>query len=365
MKTSVLGFGAMRLPMTEDGLVDRSEAIPMIHRALEEGVNYIDTAVGYCRQDSQYVVGEALKGRRDGVVVSTKNPHYDKSDKSGWWKNLENSLERLQVGYIDVYNFHGLNWKKFTESVDGTDGLYREMLKARDQELIRHICFSFHDNCDNLIKLIDTDLFDVVTLQYNLLDRSLEAGIARAKEKNVGVVVMGPVGGGRLGETGGEFAKKLPDTIESTPELALRFVLTNPDVSVGLSGMSTMQQVEENLEVAARSEPLSMEEIRDTEEAVKKLKDMADLYCTGCKYCLPCPHGVAIPEIFRHANLYRVYGAEEAASQAYQRIIKQKKKDKKPAMACVQCGECVEACPQDIEIPRQLKQAHKLLTGRP
>jgi len=361
LKVSALGFGCMRLPMI-DGKVDRDKATPMIRRAIDAGVNYIDTAVFYCEYDSERAVGDALSGGwREKVVLSTKNHHADKNDKKAWHTNFENSLERLRVDYIDIYNFHGINWEHFCKNIDGPGGLYEEARKLKDQGLIRHICFSFHDSCENLIKLVDTGMFDSVTCQYNLLDRANEEGIAHAHEKGMGVVIMGPVGGGRLGETGGELAKMLPQGIASTPELALRFVLCNPNVSVALSGMSTMQQVEENIATASRDATLSADEIDAIERALHQLQKMSDLYCTGCKYCLPCPHGVAIPDIFRLTNMARVYGAASYARDAYQRMIKEDKEDKQPASSCAECGQCEEKCPQKIEIIRQLKEAHEIL----
>lgn len=354
----------MRLPMTEEKQVDREKAIPMIHRAFEAGVNYIDSAVGYCNKDSQRTVGDALKGWRDKIVVSTKNPHCDKANEKGWWTNLEDSLERLQVEYIDIYNFHGNNWKTFTENVDGPDGVYRHMLKAKDQGLIRHICCSFHDDCEALIKMVDTGMFDAITCQYNLLDRALEDGIAHAHEKDVGIVVMGPVAGGRLGETGGEFAGSLPAGVASTPELALRFVMANPNVAVAISGMSTMQHVEENIATANREESLSDDERAAIAKAVEQLKEMSDLYCTGCDYCQPCEQGVAIAEIFRQRNLYQVYGAKSTARKNYAGMIQKDRENNKPATACVECNDCEPKCPQNIKISEQLKEAHELLTSK-
>ncbi len=362
LKVSVLGFGAMRLPMADDK-VDREKTIPMIHRAFEAGVNYIDSAAGYCKADSQCAVGDALKGWRDKIVVSTKNPHYKKEDEKGWWTNLENSLERLQVECIDIYNFHGINWEKFTEDVDGPDGVYRHMLKAKDQGLIRHICCSFHDSCENLINIVNTGMFESITCQYNLLDRSNEKGFAHAREHDTGIVVMGPVAGGRLGETSGEFAASLPHGITSTPELALRFVMSNPNITVALSGMSTMQQVEENIATANREEALSDDERAASDEALQQLKEMSDLYCTGCEYCQPCPQGVAISDIFRMANLMRVYKLKDIPRASYTELIQQDKEERQPATACVECGECEEQCPQNIKIIEQLKQAHELLAN--
>jgi len=357
-RVSQLGFGAMRLPMMGEGEqahIDREKAIPMIHRAFEAGLNYIDTAVGYCNQDSQRVVGEALKGWRDKVVVSTKNHEYD--DEAKWWQNLENSLERLQVGYIDIYNHHGINWERYTQKVEPR--VSKWMLKARDQGLIKHICTSFHDNNENLINLIKTGYVESITLQYNMLDRKLEEGIALAHEKGIGIVVMGPVAGGRLGTSSPVLQELLP-SVNRVPELALRFVLSNPNVCVALSGMSTMQQVTENLVTAAEEISLTAEEKAAIDEHLERLKQMANLYCTGCAYCMPCPQEVNIPHIFQKYNEARVYGLWEAATDAY---TNWRWVSGKPADACIECGECEDKCPQHIPIREQLKEAHEALTN--
>ncbi len=361
LAVSILGFGAMRLPMNGEGenqKVDRELSIPMIHRAFKSGVNYIDTAVGYCSSDSQRVVGDALKGWRDKIVVSTKNPCYEMDEKK-WWKNLEDSLERLKVDYIDVYNHHGLSWKGWTETVEPF--LSKLMTKAKDQKLIRHICFSFHDSNENLIKLINTGYPEVITLQYNLLDRGNEEGIALAHDRGIGIVVMGPVGGGRLGVASEVLEKLIPGT-ERVPELALRFVFSNPNVCTAISGMSNMIQVDENLETAANTSPFTPEEIKAIGEHLMKLKKMADLYCTGCNYCMPCPKEVAIPKIFERFNRGRVYGLWENAKKAYSDLGNVQWDKGNKADSCIQCGVCEEKCPQKIPIRKHLAEAHKRLS---
>jgi hypothetical protein len=355
-RVSQLGFGAMRLPMVgegDDAHIDREKAIPMIHKAFEEGVNYIDTAVGYCNKDSQRVVGEALKGWRDEIVVSTKNHEYD--DESVWWQHLEDSLERLQVDCIDIYNHHGINWKRYTEKVEPR--VSKWMQKAKDQGLIKHICTSFHDSNENLINLVNTGYPEVITLQYNMLDRQLEEGIALAHEKGIGIVVMGPVAGGRLG-TDSPVLREMVPSVDRVPELALRFVLSNPNVTVALSGMSTMQHVVENVATTSDAVTLSDEERQAIEEHLQRLKEMAELYCTGCEYCMPCPQDVAIPYIFQKYNEARVYGLWEPAVEAY---ANWRRKDNR-ADACIECGECEEKCPQHIPIREQLQEAHEALT---
>jgi len=360
LRVSQLGFGAMRLPMTGEGenrRVDRELAIPMIHRAFEAGVNYIDTAVNYCNGDSQRAVGEALKGWRDKVIVSTKN-HYYGENESVWWKHLEDSLERLQVDAIDIYNHHGINWQRYLEAVEPR--ISKWMCKARDQGLIRHICCSFHDNNDALRKLVDTGYPEAITLQYNMLDRSLEEGIAYAYEKGIGVVVMGPVGGGRLGASS-PVLESLAPGIRRVPELALRFVLSNPHVSVALSGMSTMEQVEENIRTATDPAALSEEDRREIERHLERLRKLADLYCTGCGYCMPCPAGVDIPGVLGAYNLGRVYGLWKVAEEHYRRILNNP--NKQGAEACKDCGACEKKCPQKIPVRKYLREAHEALIG--
>jgi len=356
-KVSQLGFGAMRLPMVGEGdgaRIDREQAIPMLHKAFESGVNYVDTAVGYCNQDSQRVVGEALKGWRERIVLSTKNHEYE--DETVWWQHLEDSLERLQVDCIDIYNHHGINWKRYVENVE--PNVSKWMQRAKDQGLIRHICASFHDDNEALVKIVDTGYVESITLQYNMLDRKLEEGIAYAHEKGMGVVVMGPVAGGRLGTSSPVLGELVPG-INRVPELALRFVLSNPNVTVALSGMSTMQMVEENLATTSDEVTLSDTDKAAIDEQLERLQAMADLYCTGCGYCIPCPQEVNIPHIFQKYNEARVYGLWEPARESYQawQWVSGNQAD-----ACIECGECLEKCPQHIPIPDQLAEAHEALT---
>ena len=360
LKVSQLGFGSMRLPMRSEGegrSVDRELAIPLIHRAFDAGVNYVDSAPGYCADDSEGTVGEALVGRRDKVVVSTKNMYYG-DDEAAWWKNLENSLERLRVDCIDVYHHHAINWAHYVENVEPR--VARWMLKAKEQGLVKHIACSFHDTSEALMKLIDTGYPSVLTVQYNMLDRQLEEGIAHAHEKGIGIAVMGPVAGGRLGAPNEVFEGMLPQ-VRRVPELALRFVLSNPNVSIALSGMSTMEQVEENLSTAADEVSLSEEDRAAIAEHLTRLQQMADLYCTGCGYCMPCPNEVDIPGIFAAYNQARVYNLWGTGRAQYSRLLEGRAQGKKAADACVECGECEEKCPQHIPIREQLKEAHKAL----
>jgi predicted aldo/keto reductase-like oxidoreductase len=349
---SRLGFGAMRLP-TKGDRIDRGKAIPMVRRAIELGVNLIDTAAGYNAGDSERLIGEAIAGLRQRLVLSTKNPHYDKRHDRPWWANLEGSLKRLGVEAIDLYHFHFLNWDSFQNHLAGPDGQLRWARKALDQGLIRHIGFSFHDKPENLLKLADTGEFEDVILQYNLIDRSNEKGIESLARRGMGVIVMGPVGGGRLGESSKAILKILPEA-RSVPEVALRFVLANGSVHAALSGMSTLEQVEENARVAQRTSPLTAGETRKVHSALARYKKLSDLYCTGCNYCMPCPWGVEIPANFSALNSLRVYDLPRLARQRYSRLAGK-------GTLCLACGSCMSKCPQHINIVKQLQETVRTL----
>ena len=366
LTVSQLGFGAMRLPMIEvngSQVVDRELAIPMFHRAFEAGLNYVDTAVGYCNQDSQRVVGEALQSWPGAQRPSTRSssppriPITARTRKSGG-RTWRTAWSDWKCRSIDIYNHHGINWERYTKDVE--PHVSKWMLKAKDQGLIKHICCSFHDSNEALVNLIDTGYVESITLQYNLLNRELEPGIAHAQEKNVGIVVMGPVAGGRLGASSQVLTGLVPG-IERVPELALRFVLSNPNVTVALSGMSTLQQVEENLATASDQISLSPEDVAAIRQHVDRLAEMANLYCTGCKYCLPCTQEVNIPYIFEMYNLGQVYGLWDVARENYEKFPDSPWIGGKRADECIECGDCEEKCPQRIQIREQLKTAHAAL----
>ncbi|NSW92384.1 MAG: aldo/keto reductase [Firmicutes bacterium] len=355
---SALGFGSMRLPGYEkDGefFVDEEKSIEMIHRAFDLGVNYIDSAYGYCGGKSEIVVGKALKGYRDQVYVSTKVPTWHIKEKADYRRFLEEQLKKLDVEYIDFYHFHSLNKNNWENTVLKYN-LIEDAQKAKDEGLIKHISFSFHDKPEVLIQLIDTGIFETLLCQYNLLDRANEEAIAYANKKGLGVVIMGPVGGGRLASPSEIIKRSLGSKAKSTPEVALRFVLANPNVSCALSGMSSIDMVEENARVASIEEPLSREDWRRINETFEENKKLADLYCTGCEYCLPCPNGIKIPRIFSIMNYHKVYGLTDYAKKEFEKVGKEEAYGASPA-ECVECGECETKCPQNIKIRERLKES--------
>lgn len=364
VSVSALGFGAMRLPQkTLEGktVFDHEAGVELLRQGIDLGINYVDTAPGYCDQESEVILGKALRdGYRDKVFLSTKLPGeipgYDASRKC-----LETSLERLQTDHIDFYHLWCLSYDSFGK--EGIQEQVRMAQRAREEGLIRHLCFSTHDTPENMRKLIDTGLFASMLCQYNLLDRAKEQVITYAAEKGLGVVVMGPVGGGRLGAPSPQVQALLPGKVHSSPEIALRFVLTHPWVSCALSGMGTPDMVRENVRVASQDSGLTPQEREQVTRAMEEHQERAKLYCTGCNYCMPCPAGVNIPLNFETMNYHRVYGLTEFAKANYAAIGSAPWLSGERASACVECGECEAKCPQHLEIRKQLKETAKVLEG--
>ena len=359
---SVLGFGAMRLPASYSGgktVYDYEESARMMARAYELGVNYFDTAPLYCDCESETITGRALKPFRDKVYVSTK---YAVSSAKGsdLRRGLEASLKKLDMSYIDFYHFWGITWETYKTRIIAKGGPLEEARRSLEEGLIRRISFSFHDDSANLPKIAESGNFETVLAQYNLLDRSNETGLAKAHALGMGTVVMGPVGGGRLGAPSEKIRSMIPGGARSNPELALRFVLTNPTICCALSGMSSMQQVEENCATASVGEALSPLEMDSVAAAMRENKKMSDLYCTGCKYCMPCPKEVNIPRCFELMNYHRVYEITGYAMAEYKNIgaIWMPGKD---ASHCTECGECEPKCPQKLSIREQLKEVQRVL----
>lgn len=360
---STLGFGAMRLPqIVSDGkqVFDTDESIKIIRRAYELGVNYIDTAPYYCEGESEIIVGKAIKGIRDKVYISTKNPIEDDSGEH-FMQRLEKSLKKLDTDYIDFYHMWGISWEQFVDKINVKNGPLEFAQRAKEQGIIKHISFSFHDKPENMIKLINTGYFETVLCQYNMLDRSNEAAIAHAHKCGLGVVVMGPVGGGRLGEPSPVIQKLIPGGSKSSAELALRFVISNPNVTCALSGMGSIEMVEQNVQTASNTAELTAVELDSINSAMEQNKKLADLYCTGCNYCMPCPQEVNIPLNFQLMNYHKVYGLTEHAKGAYQQIGKFDWMKGKQASECIDCGICEEKCPQKLNIREQLKETAKTL----
>ena len=369
LKPSALGFGAMRLPSLPDGTCDMEASVPMLQRGIELGINYIDSAWGYIKGTSEVAVGQAIKPYdRSKLILATKIPISEIYGQE-WRERLEIQLRRFDTDYIDIMHMHGLRWDVFQEHGLGENGCLKAARQAQSEGLIRHLAFSSHDTPENVIKLIETGEFDGLTLQYNILDRSMEPAIQLAHERGMGTVIMGPVGGGRMAMWSQEQMKEMwPDGVQSAPDLAIRWVLSHDFVTVALSGMNTMTMVKENVQSASHEEPLGATEQGAVDAMLERLQAFSDLYCTGCGYCMPCPNGVEIPGNFLLMNYHRVYGMTDFAREQYAQLLKGEtvwlngpRIEGKAANACVQCGECEPKCPQNIPIIEQLAEVHAAL----
>ena len=361
-KVSLLGFGAMRLPMLPDGKVNRLKSTRLLRAAYRAGVNYFDSAYVYHRGESEVVLAHAVKPFRDKVIVSSKNYVLEDETQQDWMKRFDVMIERLQ-GHMDILNMHTISWKVFQKKIrPKRKGVLGPARKAQAQGLFDHLAFSSHDTPENIIKLIDTGEFVGVTLQYNMLDRVNEPVIEHAHKKGVAVILMGPVGGGRLAAPSKKLQQAVPGGVKSTPELALRFVFSNPHVTCALSGMNEMRQLRENVAVASMKKPFSAAEKRKVRAALRQLEKLSQLYCTGCGYCMPCPHGVNIPRCFELMNMYRVWGLEEVARTQYALLTDAKRRGLH-AGYCKKCGKCMPKCPQKIDIIHQLEETHAALGG--
>ncbi|MCL2078047.1 MAG: aldo/keto reductase [Oscillospiraceae bacterium] len=371
IKLSALGFGAMRLPMTEvNGVktVNYELSTPLMQKAFEMGVNYVDTAPYYCEKNSEIAVGKALKGWRNKVYLSTKNP-VENASGADWRKRLETSLEKLDTDYIDFYHMWGISLEAYRDKIDVKDGPLEAAHKAKAEGLIKHLSFSFHDKAENMRPIIDSGQFESVLLQYNLLDRSNEENIEYANKKGLGVVVMGPVGGGRLGAPSEVIKNLIGRDIKSSAEMAMRFVIANKGIHVALSGMENLKMLEENAKIASIEGSLTEAEIGQINAMMIENKKLSDLYCTACRYCLPCPQGINIPHVFSLMNYHKVYELTDYSKAEYKNLYIPMETRTAPweidwgvdASKCIECGACEDKCPQKLKIIEQLKETHSVL----
>ncbi len=358
---SILGFGAMRLPTHRGGKVDLDRAVPLLRHGIDLGINYIDSAYTYLRGTSEVAVGKAIKGyERESLYLGTKIPvgSHHATDAKAWLRKLDESLRRLDTPHIDFIYFHDFHWREFREYVAGRGKILEAVRRVQVQGLVRHVCFSSHDSVENVVKLIDTGEFEGVLLQYNYLDRHNTPAIARAAAKGMGVAIMGPLAGGRLIRRRGTTSRRNSEPEVKPAQLGLRFVWSNPCVTVALSGMNALDQIEENAATADRPE-MSAAELAQVQPLVEQSQSLADLYCTGCGYCMPCPNGVDIPRNFDMYNQGRMFDQVDHARQAYGSSLPEEAR----ASACIQCRECEEKCPQHITISEWMPRVHAVLGG--
>ena len=365
-KISALGFGCMRFPeyKKDDGqnCVDQDKVDEMIAYAYENGVNYFDTAPYYCNSNSESALGHAVKNFRDKVLISTKCPMDNGLNADGYRRHLEQSLDCLGTDHVDFYHFWSIN-RDVYDNMILKEGLLEEAAKAKEEGLIRHISFSFHDHPSAIRHIVDTSeeqgvKMESMLCQYNLLDRSNEEMIKYVHEKGLGTVAMGPVGGGRLAAPTDLYAKLTGKSSIATYELAFKFCLGNPNLNCALSGMQNLDMVKKNVEVASNETAFSEEEWKQLGIAMEELKKFSELYCTGCKYCQPCPVEINIPRIFEMYTYYNVYDLKDHAKNMMRNYLSH---EGKTYADCKNCGMCEKKCPQHLAIRENLDKVCKIL----
>ena len=379
-EVSALGFGCMRLPSRSFSLMgaDFDESKRIIRYGIDRGINYIDTAWPYHLGESEKFLGEILKdGYREKVKLVTKLPMFLVRRSEDFERYLNQQMERLQTDFLDIYLFHSMNAGAF-EKMKRLE-LIEKMEEAQRQGRIGRIGFSFHDTQPVFREIIDYYDWDMTQIQYNYMDTAIQAttdGLEYAHSKGIAVVVMEPVKGGTLANPPAEAVKVIDSSsIQRTPvDWALQFIWNKPEVATVLSGMSNMQQVVENCDSADRSgiNTLSGEE----NEVIGRL---AGIYrkkilvpCTACEYCMPCPHGVNIPQNFAILNTLSLEQSGIRRFQirhSYRKLVGNPDQVDKEypngnGAICTECGICVEKCPQEINIPVELEKVHAILGKR-
>ncbi|MCI9147236.1 MAG: aldo/keto reductase [Hungatella sp.] len=355
-ETSLLGFGCMRFPVTATGEIDEAEAERMMDRAIGEGVNYIDTAYPYHGGSSESVVGKVLKKyRRDSFYLATKLPLWKVEKLSDVNEIFEEQLAKLQTDYIDFYLMHAVNKERWDKMVGL--GCIEALEKLKAEGRIKYLGFSFHDNYEVFEEILNYRDWDFCQIQFNYMDTEEQAGLKGyrlAEEKNVPLIVMEPVKGGRLAAFSGDIMDKFKKADEkaSPASFALRWVGSFPNVKVILSGMSTMEQVEDNLRTFKDFKPLSEEEYALVEDVADTLKGRVQNGCTKCRYCMPCPAGVDIPGCFSVWNNYHIYQNYNIVKQDWEINIGESHQAKN----CVKCGKCEAACPQKLSVREDLEK---------
>lgn len=362
IRTSLLGFGCMRFPTNADGSINENEALAMIDKAYQAGVTYFDTAYPYHGGKSEEVTGKALaRYARDSYYLATKLPIWEVKSVADAERIFQEQLKRLQKDYVDFYLMHALDagsWKTVKE----LDLLgYCEKLRAEGK--LKYLGFSFHDGYEVFEEILTAYPWDFCQIQLNYMDRDTQAtlkGVELAKKLGIPMIIMEPIKGGSLAQLPYDgidelFKKARPEA--STSSWALRYVASFDNINVVLSGMSTMEQVEDNLQTFAHFAPLSKAEQDIVEQVADALRGRVQNGCTGCRYCMPCPAGVNIPKCFSIWNHYHIYENINETKWNWTQNIEASQK----ALNCVKCGKCEQACPQHIAIREDLARLQEEL----
>jgi len=362
-KISLLGMGAMRLPLKADKTVDEDKSVAMIRRAIDKGVNYVDTAYMYHDGESEKALGKALNGGyREKVLLADKMPVWMAKNEEEMKAIFEEQFARLGTDIIDMYLVHSIeeaNWEQ-VKKFHVIDFLDSEKTKGR----IKHMGFSFHGGPDLFKEAIDAYPWDFCQIQLNYMDRDSQAGVAGLKyagSKGIPVVIMEPLMGGMLTDTLpqpiADLWKEAP--IQRSPAAwAFKWVADFPEVLTILSGMSAMEQLEENLEILSDAVPcsLSEEEHAIIDRAAAQYRRLIQYPCTGCKYCMPCTEEIPIPEIIDYYNQWFLYEQNPKLQEDYSTWTP---KDHRAAN-CTACRKCEGKCPQSLPISEIMKKTAKI-----
>lgn len=362
-KTSLLGFGAMRLPLDAEGNIDRGRAEAMMVHAYEQGVTYFDTAYPYHNGESEPFVGHVLKRYpRSRYLLATKLPQWLISTLADAKRIFSEQLARLEHSYIDFYLIHSIDKKAFVRMVDLGVVSYLEEEQKRGR--IKHLGFSFHSIYEDFEYIATARKWDFCQIQYNYLDTEEQAGdkgYALCRRLGIPVIVMEPIKGGSLANLPPDLSAKLEalDRGQTSASYALRWVADHDQVKVILSGMSTMEQLVENLKTFDAYTPLSETEQTTLAQIGSTMRQRVGNGCTGCKYCMPCPFGVDIPGNFSLWNKFRMFESYQVVKNQWENP---KEQEKRPP-SCTECGHCIPLCPQHINIPFDLQKAQTELAG--
>ena len=360
VKLSALGFGCMRLPTVDgnDANVNEAEAARLIARAMEAGVNYYDTAWGYHGENSELVMGRILKEYpRDSFHLASKFPGYDLSNMGKVEEIFDKQLAKCQVDYFDFYLFHNVCEMNIDAYLDPKFHIYDSLMARKKAGQIRHLGFSAHGNYATMKRFLEAYGKDMefCQIQLNWLDWNFQYAKGKVellKEWNIPVWVMEPLRGGKLAKLSDEYAARLRELRpeEGVPAWAFRFIQSIPSVTVTLSGMSTMEQVEDNLATFAEEKPLTDQERKALLAIADSMTGRTSVPCTACRYCTShCPQGLDIPMLLELYNEHSFSGGGFIAPMS----IAQLPEDKKPS-ACLGCRSCEAVCPQQIRISEAL-----------
>lgn len=350
LQVSSLAMGCMRLPEQNPEL-----SAQVVDAAIAAGVNYFETARGYVNGRCQHLTAPGLRGRSRGLIVSGKAGINAETTAESYRKEIDLQLEILGVDYLEFFQVGWFGYDRL-EMLTKAGGALEALDKARSEGIIGHIGFTGHDAPDNFTKLIETGIFDSLTIPYNLLNRAYTSTIKRAGELGVGVIAMCPVAGGMLASPSPQLQQIIEGGAETTAAAALQFVLANPDVSCACSGMHTMEMLAENVATVEAFEGASIDDHARMVRILDEFHALGEQFCTSCGYCMDCPEGVDIPTNFRLFNMARVYGLDEWARAQYSGMEVGKR-----AAACIHCGSCVPKCPNQLPIMEQLAEVHSVL----